>query len=146
MKETDGEFNKTPTFPAELIKWDILVNSNAKFYNLDANLIYAIIWVESAGNPQAYSSSGAVGLMQIMPRDGLAAGFKCGSNPCFMNRPLASELWPPAVNIAYGCKLLREYISQYSNIREALKHYGPMDVGYSYADKVIELSRSYSNN
>jgi len=135
---------KDKTCPAELSRWDSLIKYNAKLFALDTNLISAIIWIESAGNPQAYSSSGAVGLMQVMPRDGIAAGFLCGDNPCFINRPLTSELWPPEVNIEFGCKLLSEYIEQYGSIREALKHYGPLDVGYSYANQVIALAEEFS--
>ena len=143
--QSNVEKVKSTTLPENLARWDHLVKSNAVFFGLDENLIRAIIWIESAGDPQAYSSSGAVGLMQVMPRDGIAAGFHCGNNPCFENRPLISELWPPEANIAYGCKLLSGYITQYGSNREALKHYGPMDVGYSYADQVIALSGSFSS-
>jgi len=44
-------------------------------------LIAAVILQESGGDPSAYSSSGAVGLMQVMPRDGIAAEFMCVNGP-----------------------------------------------------------------
>ena len=45
----------------------------------------AVMQIESQGNPQAYSPSGAAGLLQVMPRDGLAANFMCADGLCFSN-------------------------------------------------------------
>lgn len=36
-------------------------------YSVERELIHAVIEVESAGNPRAVSSAGAVGVMQLMP-------------------------------------------------------------------------------
>jgi hypothetical protein len=33
--------------------------------------------------------------------------------------------------------------SRFGNMRDALKSYGPMDVGYSYADKVLAIENRY---
>jgi hypothetical protein len=52
------------------------------------------------------SSSGAIGLMQVMPRDGIAATFFCGDQACFSKRPSSDELLDPDFNIAYGTRLL----------------------------------------
>jgi soluble lytic murein transglycosylase-like protein len=107
--------------------------------NLDPNLIAAVIWQESGGNPSAYSKSGAVGLMQVMPRDGIAASFQCINGPCFTNRPSISELEKPNFNIKYGTGMIAGLLQKYGSMREALKYYGPMNVGYYYADKVISI-------
>ena len=112
--------------------------------DLKPDLVAALIWQESGGNPTAYSKSGAVGLMQVMPRDGIASSFKCINGPCFANRPSISELQKPNFNIKYGTGMLAGLLNKYGSIREALKFYGPMDVGYYYADKVLGIFNSHS--
>ena len=111
---------------------------------LDPNLIAAIIWQESGGNPRAYSKSGAVGLMQVMPRDGIAATFQCINGPCFTNRPTISELQKPNFNIKYGTGMIIGLLQKHGSLREALKFYGPMNVEYYYADKVLKIYQAYS--
>lgn len=97
---------------------------------------------ESAGKADAYSKSGAVGLMQVMPRDGKAATFMCINGPCFADRPSSQELFDPEFNIAYGTRMLADLIRRFGNVRDALKAYGPKDVGYYYADIVLNIHRS----
>jgi len=100
---------------------------------------------ESGGNSNAYSHSGAVGLMQVMPRDGIAASFICANGPCFSNRPSSDELFDPTFNIQYGVRMLAGLVSKHGNIRDALYAYGPMDVGYTYADKIISIYENIDN-
>jgi hypothetical protein len=126
-------------YPPKIIQWCDLITHYANKHGLSPNLVAALIWQESGGNPIAYSRSGAVGLMQVMPRDGLAASFMCQSGPCFKNRPTIEELKDPEFNISYGTRMLAGLISRYGNLREGLKYYGPMDVGYYYADKVLSI-------
>ena len=99
---------------------------------------------ESGGDPQAYSSSGAVGLMQVMPNDGLAAGFLCSGGPCFANRPSIEELQDPEFNIDYGTRMLASLVDKYGDVQDALKAYGPANVDYCYADKVLAIYSNYS--
>lgn len=127
----------------EVRQWCVLVMRYAAENNLDPNLIAAVMTQESGGNPQAYSKSGAVGLMQVMPRDGLAAGFMCPNGPCFASRPSMEELFDPEFNIAYGTRMLAGLIQKYGNVRDALMKYGPANVGYYYADIVLNIYSSY---
>jgi soluble lytic murein transglycosylase-like protein len=114
-----------------------LITRYAGENNLRPELVAAVIYQESGGNPLAYSKSGAVGLMQVMPRDGLAVQFQCQNGPCFADRPTRSELENPEFNVAYGTHMLAGLIGRYQSVREALRAYGPMDMGYGYADIVL---------
>jgi hypothetical protein len=130
-------------YPDKILQWCELITQNALKQDIDPDLLAALIWQESGGNPQAYSHSGAVGLMQVMPRDGLAASFQCPNGPCFKNRPTINQLQDPDFNVSYGTKMLSGLISRRGSMREGLKSYGPADVGYSYADKVIGIYKRY---
>lgn len=131
------------TYPQSVQQWCELVTQYAVQNGLDPNLIAAVMLQESGGNSDAYSKSGAVGLMQVMPRDGLAASFMCKNGPCFSSRPSMSELYNPEFNIAYGTHMLSGLIQQKGDVREALKSYGPMDMGYRYADIVLSIWERY---
>jgi hypothetical protein len=130
-------------YPESIRRWCGLIETYAKKGALDPRLVAAVMLQESGGNPKAYSSSGAVGLMQVMPRDGLAAEFMCNGKPCFSSRPSMAELYDPEFNISYGTRMLAGLTERYGNTRDALKAYGPMDSGYSYADKVIRIFETY---
>jgi len=124
-------------YPEKTKPWCNLIEEASKKYDVDALLISAVMLQESGGQAEIISSSGAVGLMQVMPRDGIASTFQCINGPCFANRPSIEELKDPGFNIDYGVRMLAGLIGRYADIREALKHYGPFDVGYQYADKVL---------
>lgn len=130
-------------YPESILQWCDLIVENANAHDLPPNLLAALIWLESGGNPSAYSASGAVGLMQVMPRDGLAASFMCANGPCFASRPTIDELQDPEYNIEYGTRMLAGLFARYQDMREALKSYGPHDTGYSYADKVLGIYERY---
>jgi len=130
-------------FPPTIQTWREIINTTAEKYQLAPNLIASVILQESDGDPFAHSSSGAVGLMQVMPRDGIAANFICGDHPCFESRPEIKELENPEFNIDYGSHLLKDLLDKYGSWREALRAYGPMDMGYQYADIVLSI---YSNS
>jgi hypothetical protein len=130
-------------FPDSIRQWCSGIVNAAQDQNLDANLIAAVMLQESGGDPQAYSSSGAVGLMQIMPRDGLAASFFCGDSPCFASRPSMAELYDPEFNLNYGANMLGSLYRKYGDWRDALMAYGPANVGYYYADIVLGIYQNY---
>lgn len=119
-------------------QWCPMIMSSGQRYQLDPHLIAALILVESGGDAQAYSSDGAVGLMQIMPRDGIAAQVMCPGGPCFAHRPSIAELQDPAFNVDYGSRLLHDNVINTGSLREALRAYGPLYVGYDYADLVLK--------
>ncbi len=68
---------------------------------LDPNFVLSVMHVESRFNPQAISSAGAQGLMQVMP---------------FWKKELGpgrqENLRDIKTNIRYGCKILKIYMAQ----------------------------------
>ncbi len=140
---SDEGLELSAKYPQSIQHWKAVIEKNAEDHRMDPNLIAAVMLQESGGNPQAISVSGAIGLMQVMPRDGIAASFICGSHPCFSNRPSMSELYDPAFNISYGTRMLSTLTQKEGSVRQALYRYGPIDVGYKYADAVLAIYRNY---
>jgi len=131
-------------YPQAIQKWCAQITHHAHQDGLDPNLVAAVMLLESGGDPLAYSRSGAVGLLQVMPRDGLAANFQCPNGPCFAGRPSIQELQDPEFNLAYGTRMLADLQDQTGSWRDALMAYGPMDVGYTYADTVLSFMERYN--
>jgi soluble lytic murein transglycosylase-like protein len=147
---SDSNLNTNPptcslstSYPQEIQQWCQFIEASAAETGLPANLIAAVMLQESGGDPLSYSSSGAVGLMQVMPRDGLAAEFMCINGPCFADRPTIKELQDPAFNISYGSRMLANLYAKHGTYREALFRYGPMNIGYTYADLVLKIWENY---
>lgn len=130
-------------YPDDIRRWCPLIMQTAARYELEPDLLAAVMLQESGGNPDAISRSGAVGLMQVMPRDGKAAEFMCQNGPCFAKRPSMAELYDPTFNLDYGARMLSGLLSRHGSLRDALKAYGPMDMGYRYADLVIRIMENY---
>ena len=126
-------------YPAKVSQWCSLIEKAATKYGIDPLLIASVMLQESGGQPDVLSTSGAVGLMQVMPRDGISASFQCVNGPCFATRPTIEELKNPEFNIDFGVKMLVGLINRTGDVREALKSYGPFDVGYRYADQVLAI-------
>ncbi len=141
--QNTGGCSISPKYPHSVQQWCDLIERYAAESGLDPNLISAVMLQESGGKADAYSKSGAVGLLQVMPRDGLAASFMCINGPCFADRPSTQELYDPETNVAYGANMLSGLIKRFGNTRDALKAYGPKDVGYYYADIVLGIFQNY---
>ncbi|MEI2284329.1 phage tail tape measure protein [Paenibacillus polysaccharolyticus] len=62
-------------------KYANFINKYAQQYNVDPNMIAAIIQTESGFNPSAKSPAGAVGLMQLMPDTAKGLGVKNSLDP-----------------------------------------------------------------
>ena len=139
-----GECTVGTKFPDAIRQWCAFIEVHARENGLDPNLVAAVMLEESGGNPQAYSVDGAVGLIQVMPSDGIAASFQCPAGPCFAKRPTMAQLFDPEFNISYGSAMLGGLIQKYGSIREGLYRYGPSGIGYDYADIVITIMENYS--
>lgn len=139
-------------YPDVILQWCELITKYAATYNLDPNLVAAVMYQESVGDPWAYSGWGAVGLLQIMPRDGIAATVVNENGvQYFSSRPSMEELFDPEFNLNYGCNMLASLIHTFGSEREGLLHYGPDPDSlfeqfgdyYYYADKVLGIYQQY---
>lgn len=81
-------------------KYSKLILKYSKMYGIEANLVGALINVESTYNPKAVSPVGAVGLMQIMPTTASEISKKLGDDYSSIN------LFDEDTNIRYGCYYL----------------------------------------
>ena len=114
-KKTENNLEKS-AYPLE---YTDLVNKAAKDYNLQPALIYGVIHTESRFNPDAGSSVGAVGLMQIMPETFDWLQEKRGES----GKYTTEDLYTPSVNIDYGSYLLRYFLDYYGNEKCAVAAY-----------------------
>lgn len=80
----------------------------AKTYNLDFELLQAIIVAESGFDPLAVSPKGAIGLMQLMPDTAKRFGVSADKN-----KTVEEKLRDPKTNINAGAKYLRALINMF---------------------------------
>lgn len=87
-----------------------LIAAAAEKYSLDPYLVQSIMRCESSNDPNAVSSVGAIGLMQIMPDTGEWIGHKIDPELAYS----LDMLQDPATNIEYGCWYLRFLSDRFS--------------------------------
>lgn len=135
MLVNSGQQLKKSIYPKEYSEY---VYKYSQEYNLDPNLVFAIIKTESNFNPDAGSNAGALGLMQLMPDtfDWLQQ-YKNGE--VTMD---TSQLYDPETNIQYGCIFLEFLLEKYSVEETAVAAY---NAGFGAVDGWLEDS-NYSTD
>ncbi|QCI15942.1 transglycosylase SLT domain-containing protein [Buchnera aphidicola] len=98
----------------KLYKWNSFIEEASQKYKVDKKLIQSIIYVESSGNPNAKSSSNAIGLMQIKPS---SAGLEVYRFYGKKNQPSIEELYNPQNNINIGTAYLNILQKSLINIK-----------------------------
>ncbi len=106
-------------------KYENFVKIYAEEYQVDENLIYAIIKAESNFNAQAVSSKGAKGLMQLMDKTAKDIAPENSNN----------DLLNIDTNIQLGTKYISILIERYDNIGIAVIAY---NAGIGTVDTWIE--------
>jgi len=94
-----------------------IVKECSQYYQVEEKLIWTVMEVESAFNPNAVSTAGACGLMQLMPATAVEMG--------------VTDIFDPAQNIAGGAQYLSRMLDLFNgNIDMALAGYnaGPENV------------------
>ena len=138
-----------------------LIRQLAARHNVELELILAVIRVESNFNPNAVSSAGAVGLMQLMPGTARDLRLKV---PNYRNalKPVhdarIDERFNPRKNLGAGVAYLKAQLKRYngSYVRAAAAYYvGPSNVpkngriprrGDQYAGKALKRYYEYKSN
>jgi soluble lytic murein transglycosylase len=90
----------------------------ARRQHLDAELVMAVMHVESRYNSYAVSPVGALGLMQILPKTGQELAAREG---IAWHGP--QMLFDPIVNVRLGVAYLRELSNRYGELSTALAAY-----------------------
>ena len=109
-----------------------LVRNEAAASRISPQLVSAVISIESHGDPSAVSSTGAAGLMQLMPATAAFYG--------------VSNRFDPEANVSGGCHYLHDLLARYhNNVSLALAAYnaGPGAVDASHGVPPYEETRAY---
>ena len=140
MTESGDRYD--PALLARATQYDAIIEKAASSTSVEANLLRAVIVVESGFNSRAVSKRGAVGLMQLMPATASRFGV---SNP-----------YDPKENVHGGARYLKFLMDRFGqNIRLALAAYNageeavdrnggqipPFTETMAYVPKVLKIYR-----
>ena len=100
------------------LRYSAIVRGHAANYHLNPALLAAVIEQESKFNPDARSSTGAVGLMQLQPTTAEGIAIRTGGSKFRL-----SDLTNPEINVRYGAWYLRHLLDKYHDERTALAAY-----------------------
>ncbi len=135
---TDDAVPATPTgagewsagLPERGQEWAAAIEAAANRHGLEPELLGALVWSESAFDPQAVSSAGAIGLAQLMP--GTAAG-------------LGVDPRDPLQNLEGGARYLREQLDRFGSFELGLAAYnaGPTRVSQAGGVPAIAETQAY---
>jgi hypothetical protein len=96
--------SRIPSPSGDAVPYGALIDKVAARHGVPARLVRAVIAVESAGQPQARSPKGAMGLMQLMPATARQYG--------------VTNAFNPTENVRAGVAYLRELLDRYENNEE----------------------------
>jgi soluble lytic murein transglycosylase len=136
------------------LRYEQIVRGHAHNYSLDPALLAAVIYQESKFEADARSTSGAIGLMQLLPDTAKGIALHTGGN-----RFRVEDLYNPEINVRYGAWYLRHLLQKYGEERTALAAYNAgqdnvdrwrragREIQFpetrAYVDRVEELKKIY---
>jgi len=100
------------------LEYETIVRTHARNYDLQPALLAAVIYQESKFRTDARSSSGAIGLMQLLPDTARGIALRTGGT-----RFQVDDLYDPDINVRYGCWYLRHLLRKYGDEKTALAAY-----------------------
>ena len=92
--------------PPPALPFAAFVAEASRKFDIPGNWIWAVMRIESGGDPRAVSPKGAMGLMQIMPKT--YAGLRARHH-------LGPDAYNPRDNILAGAAYLREMLDRYGS-------------------------------
>ena len=113
--ETEPRWYERVRYP---LRYEQIVVGHAENYRLEPQLLAAVIYQESKFDANAESSSGAVGLMQLLPSTGQGIADRTGGKAW-----TPGDLRNPELNIRYGSWYLRHLLDKYGDEELALAAY-----------------------
>ena len=111
------------------------VENYSQQYNVDENLVYAVIKAESNFDAEAKSNKGAKGVMQLMEQTAKDINKKLDNPINEKEIEIGDELMVPEFNINLGTKYLSILLEKYGNTEIALTAY---NAGIGTVDTWIE--------
>ena len=100
------------------LEYGHILRGHAENYELDAALLAAVIYSESKFDPDAESSSGAIGLMQLLPNTAEGIALNTGGAEFVIE-----DLYDPELNVRYGSFYLRRLLDRYDDLELVLAAY-----------------------
>ncbi len=104
VPKAQGIRSTRPVLAERARAYDSLITEHSRTNGVRADLVRAVMQVESGFNPDARSPKGAMGLMQLMPATAKQYGVKNAFNP--------------VENVRGGVAYLRELLDRYGNNEE----------------------------
>jgi soluble lytic murein transglycosylase len=100
------------------LRYEQIVRGHSRNYDLDPAMLAAVIYQESKFKADARSSSGAIGLMQLLPDTAKGIALHTGGTAFRVD-----DLYDPELNVRYGAWYLRHLLQKYGDERTALAAY-----------------------
>lgn len=100
------------------LHYQAIVRGHARNYRLDPALLAGVIYQESKFDAHARSSSGAIGLMQLLPDTARGIAVHTGGS-----KFRVADLDDPEINVRYGSWYLRHLLDRYGDEAAALAAY-----------------------
>jgi len=112
------------------------IYDSCKLYGLEVELVLAVIKTESAFRETAVSHKGALGLMQVLPRTGMAMAEELD-----IDWNGQSSLIDRRTNIMLGCYYLKKMLDRYGRLDHALLAY---NAGPTRFDEMLSMKKKLS--
>jgi soluble lytic murein transglycosylase len=100
------------------LSYQQIVLGHARNYHLNPALLAAVIYQESKFKANARSTSGAIGLMQLLPDTAKGIAVHTGGSQFRVE-----DLFNPELNVRYGSWYLRHLLDKYGDEQDALAAY-----------------------